>query len=358
MSQYFQGLNYSLANEDTKIEYDLLPRGVGSVFTVCGSGARVLPLIAKDPQKVTVVDLSSTQLALCRLRVAAARILSYQDFLFLLGYRKDESLGRAALMGKISLSNEDQELWKSSQHLWEKTGFIYLGRWENHFMKLGKLFSLIPGVNLSPLFEASSLVEQRKILPRYWHPRLFHLFTKIVLNEKVSNRLLYKGSFAGAKDQRTSKRSTSELVSEEFNDLFQNTWVRSNFFLNMIFLGEIRFAEAYPLEATEEIWQGVREARSEIVYSTGNLLTLVKEKAHDFYSLSDTFSYMSPEDLKDFLPSLPQEVPLNSRIIIRTFMRSPSFPLSSPWRTDHEENLACAKNDATRVYEFLVLKKA
>lgn len=357
MSQYFQGLNYSLANEDTKVEYDLLPEGVDSVFTVCGSGSRVLPLMAKNPKEITVVDLSPTQLALCRLRIAAAKSLSYEDFLYFLGYRKKGSAPRRDLLNRLGLSAEDQKLWEEIHSKWEHEGFIYLGRWESHFMKLGRVFSLIPGVNLAPLFAASSLEEQKKILHRHWHPRLFRLFTKIVLGEWVSNRLLYKGSFAGSKERRTSSRSPAELVGEEFNDLFAHTWVRSNYFLNMIFLGEVSYEEAYPIEATRDVYERVRNSGTKIHYTSGNLLKLVEEKAHDFYSLSDTFSYMEPMDLKNFLPGLPPGVKEGSQMVIRTFMRSPYFTVQSPWSTDENLNQALAKKDCTRVYEFLVLKK-
>lgn len=357
MSKYFQGLNYSLANEDTWIEYDLLPQNAKSVFSVCGSGSRVLPLIAKNPEEITVVDLSPTQLALCRLRIKAAKNLSWEDYLFLLGYKTDGPVMRSDLMSKIDLTGDDQKLWKEIQPDWEARGFIYLGKWENHFMKLGKLYTFIPGIDLKPLFDAESLEAQREMLKRYWTPRFFKLFTKIVLNDWVSNKLLYKGSFAGGKEKRTSERSASELVFEEFSDLFENTWIRSNYFLNMIFLGKIKYQEAYPLEALEEVWHGVRNSKSEIYFSTGNLLSMVQEKAYDFYSLSDTFSYMNSEDLQDFLPSLPKDVVSGSQMVIRTFMRKPQFQVNSSWRTDTKKNLDSAKKDCTRVYEFHILKK-
>lgn len=357
MSQYFQGLNYSLANEDTKVEYDLLPEGVDSVFTVCGSGSRVLPLIAKNPKEITVVDLSPTQLALCRLRIAAAKNLSYEDFLYFLGYKKDGEVKRTELMSKLDLITEDQNLWKQNEADWVQSGFVYLGRWENHFMKLGRVYDALPGVDVTPLFESKNLEEQKRILRKHWHPRLFDLFTRVVLNEWVSNRLLYKGSFAGGKDKRTSDRTAAKLVSEEFSDLFESTWVKANFFLNMIFLGEIRYPEALPLEATEKTWSLLQSNETRIKYQSGNLLEIIKDRPHNFYSLSDTFSYLSPTDLENFLPSLPKGIHPGAKMVIRTFMRKPYFPINSSWQTDHEENLALAKKDCTRVYEIIVMKR-
>ena len=52
MSQpYFNQLNYTLGNEDTSLELAILPERVGHVFSVAGSGGRVVPLLAKFPRK-------------------------------------------------------------------------------------------------------------------------------------------------------------------------------------------------------------------------------------------------------------------------------------------------------------------
>ena len=356
MSTYFQGLNYGLANEDTWIEFDLAPEGAKSFFSVCGSGSRVTPLLAKAPEELHVVDLSDTQLALCRLRVAAMKHLTYPEYLYFLGYLKEGMSKRSELMAKLKLSTVDEHLWKSEQFLWEPQGFIYLGKWERHFMKVGKLFQALTLGNLRPIFEARDLEEQKKILKKYWHPKLFHLYTKVVMNEWVANRLLYKGHFAGGSDRKTMNISAADFVFNEVNDLFQNTWVRGNYFLTMIFLNEVSTKDSYPAECHEEIFQKVKRAETKIHYHNKNLLELLLEKGHDFYSLSDTFSYMQDSEVKDFLSKLPVLGP-KSQIVIRTFMRKPSFEISSPWKTDDRKNKELAKKDCTRMYEFNFLER-
>ena len=67
---------------------------------------------------------------------------------------------------------------------------------------------------------------------------------------------------------------------------------------------------------------------------------------------------MKDEDVADFLEALPQEIKKSSLMVIRTFMRKPSFKISSPWETNPELNEKYAKEDCTRMYEFSVLKKA
>jgi S-adenosylmethionine-diacylglycerol 3-amino-3-carboxypropyl transferase len=358
MSKYFQGLNYSLANEDTWIEYNLAPLGAKSFFSVCGSGSRVSPLLAKNPQEMHVVDLSETQLKLFRLRFQAARTLSYQEYLHFLGYTNSpDQENRSHIIEKLKLSSEDLHHWKAQEHLWQKAGFIYLGKWESHFMKLGKIFKKISFSDLGPVFAARNMDEQREAVKKYWKPAFFKRYTQIVMNEWIANKLLYKGSFAGGKDNKTMSITAAQFIYDEFNDLFQNTWVRSNYFLQMIFLNEVAHPEAFPAECNEEIFEGIKNCQTKIYYHKENLLKLLRSKPHDFYSLSDTFSYMSNEEVKDFLRDLPEEVPQATNMVIRTFMRKPSFEIVSPWETNVGENHEMAKNDCTRMYEFTILKK-
>lgn len=358
MSTYFQGLNYGLANEDTWIEYNLAPTNAKSFFSVCGSGSRVTPLLAKNPEHLHVVDLSETQLALFRLRLAAIKNLTYQEYLYFLGYVKESSglRKRTELMAQLKLSESDQNLWKSDQNLWENEGFIYLGKWERHFMMVGRVFQKLSFSNLRPVFEAKNLEEQKKIIHKHWKAGLFKLYTKVIMNEWVANRFLYKGHYAGSNDRKTMQISAAEFVFNEVNDLFQNTWVRSNYFLNMIFLNEVSHTDCYPTECNEEIFNAVKKSTTQIHFHKKNLLELLLAEGHDFYSLSDTFSYMQDSEVKDFLSKLPVSSP-KSQIVIRTFMRKPSFMISSPWKTDGQENKDLAKRDCTRMYEFNVLRR-
>lgn len=357
MSKYFQGLNYGLANEDTWIEYNLAPENAESFFSVCGSGSRVTPLLAKNPKHMHIVDLSETQLALFRLRFAAIKNLSYPEYLYFLGYTKTSNRRRAELITKLNLSAEDLKLWRDQRSLWEDQGFIYLGRWERHFMLMGRIFQKITMTSVRPLFEVRNLEDQRRLLPKYWHPKLFKLYTKIIMNERVANKLLYKGSFAGGKENKTMEISAADFVYREVNDLFQNTWVRGNYFLNMIFLNEVATPDCFPIECNEGIFNKVKSCETQIHFHKQNLLDLLMSQGHNFYSLSDTFSYMKDEEVKDFLNKLPTPEGGRSQIVIRTFMRKPAFSITPPWTTDPALNADLAKTDCTRMYEFNVLDR-
>ena len=66
-SQFFNKLNYTMSNEDTQFEYDLLDYNQGHVLCIAGSGSRVIPLLAKKPKRLSISDYSIEQLALTSL---------------------------------------------------------------------------------------------------------------------------------------------------------------------------------------------------------------------------------------------------------------------------------------------------
>ncbi len=357
MSEYFVGFNYSLANEDTNIELKLAKENPDSMFVVCGSGSRSVPLLSKNPKELHVVDLSIDQLMLFKLRYAANKALAYDEFLYFLGYNKASvrHQSRADLFMKLDLDEKEKEYWKSKMDLWKDNGVLYLGKWEKHFMMLGRFYQKTISKNLRPIFEAKSLAEQKEILSQYWKPLAFKIYTHLVMNPYVANKLLYKGHFAGGKNKNTMKISAAELVYQEFNDLFQNTWVRANYFVQLIFLNEVAYREAFPPEAQEEIFDKVKKSESKIFLHQDNLLSVIGQRDHEFYSLSDTFSYMSDGQVQNFFDLLAPNLKPETKIVIRSFMRNPDFPLKAPWNSDTVLNTKLHKEDCTRMYEFKVL---
>jgi S-adenosylmethionine:diacylglycerol 3-amino-3-carboxypropyl transferase len=358
--EYFNDFNYSLANEDTWVELNLAKPNLESIFAVCGSGSRSVPLLSLNPKELHVTDLSLNQLRLFQLRLAAIKNLDYEEYLFFLGYLKslektNSSVERIRLFERLQLSSLEKEYWRQRQDIWSPNGFIYLGRWEKHFMMLGRVFQQLSFSDLKPIFAANSLAEQKELVKKHWPKSLFKLYTKLVLNSYVSNKLLYKGAYAGSDKRRTSSMTPSELIFHEFNDLFENTWVRSNYFLQLIFLNEIHFAEAYPAEANKDIFNKVKMSQTKVFYHEKNLLDLAKEKPHNFYSLSDTFSYLSNEQAQGFFKNLPN-LDSQTKIVIRSFMREPTFQVDSNWAVLEDEMKKAKALDCTRMYDFKILK--
>jgi S-adenosylmethionine-diacylglycerol 3-amino-3-carboxypropyl transferase len=222
---------------------------------------------------------------------------------------------------------------------------------------MGKLLRRAARLSAAPLFSAHTLEEQRRLYDKHWNPKLFHGFLRLALSDFVFNRYLYRGHYAGGKDRRTVQEPAWEMVYREMTHRFTNTLVRKNFFLQMIFLGEVRYEEGLPPEAHPEVFQRAKDSTTEVRFTLGNFLELTQKNAYDFYSLSDTISYVADADAKTFVPKLHPEVPKGALILIRSFMRQPEIPVQSPWSIDREIAEDAKVQDCTGLYEFLALRR-
>lgn len=361
--EYFSDLNYTLSNEDTRIEFELLPEGVDRVFSIAGSGARCLPLIAKNPKYLDVIDMSVSQLYLCELRLQAMKTLSYEEYLFLMGYRgalqsgNDEGDDREVLFDRLKLSPEATKYWKERRDGWRPRGFILLGRWESHFQKLGYLFRDVLKCDFSKVFAAQSLEEQIELYEEHWPKLRWNSFIRIAASEFVFNKFLYKGHFSGKSEHRTEERSPSQFIMEEFDRIFRTQLVRKNYFMQILFLGRIAHEEGLPFEAHEHVVAAVKKSPTQIRYLHGNLLEHLPQHPYDFISLSDTISYLNEQDANLILQKLSPQTKAGSCMVIRSFLRAPTAINTQGWTELADKNSWAQKKDGTGVYQFHIYKK-
>lgn len=362
-TEYFSDLNYTLANEDTRIEFDLLPENMERVFSIAGSGARCLPLIARHPKVLDVVDMSVSQNYLCELRYQATKALTYEEYLFFLGYRgalqsgEDQGDRRWDLFNKIQLSAEAKKYWLERRAGWEPRGFILLGKWESHFQKLGFLFRDVLQCDFTKVFEAQSLSEQRELYEKYWPHVRWKSFIRVAASEYVFNKFLYKGHFSGRSEAKTEERAPWQFVIEEFDRIFQTQMVRKNYFMQILFLGRIAYEEGLPLEARQQIFDRVKAAPTQVNYLLGNLLEHLPKRTYDFISLSDTISYLTAEEANQVLQKLHGTNKPGSQVVIRSFMRAPTAIDLTGWEACLDKNEKAQKKDGTGVYQFHIFKK-
>ena len=136
---YFNKLNYSLANEDTTFEYQMMLPNLGHIVSVAGSGGRVIPILASQPKKLTCVDLSVEQLYLTEFRIEACRQLEYDDYIKLLGYEKIDSSERRKIFGKLKLTDKTKHFIESVFSELQFESLLYTGKWEKTFSKLSRM---------------------------------------------------------------------------------------------------------------------------------------------------------------------------------------------------------------------------
>jgi S-adenosylmethionine-diacylglycerol 3-amino-3-carboxypropyl transferase len=321
MAVYFSDLNYSLSNEDTSVERQLLSKvssPAKKVFTICGAGSRVIPLLLPDVSYIKVVDMSEQQLCLLRLRLATIKNLNYETFLSFWGY-KDSPISRIEILQSLHLDKKDTDYWLSQKKQWQN-GFLFSGRWESFLRKLGVLFRLLFRANFESLFTCQNLSQRQEWYDKNFPIRRLKTFLNIFANPFIFNLFLYKGHFA------RSQESLSEFLMRVFKIILIEKDPKKSFFAQMLFLGDLRYSEGWPIEADQEVFNSAKNFKGQIEIVKGDLIQELKShKKFDFLSLSDVASYLEPQQLNSLEAVIMETLRSDGLSVIRSFRRHPEF---------------------------------
>ena len=367
---YFKTLNYSLANEDSSLEMGVLAPGAGHVFSIAGSGARVLPLFARNPRHVTIADMAPEQLWLSELRIEAVRALTHREYLAFFGYpqggrRKSSTpTQRRALLKKIednSQLSHDAKLFAHSlfDNLhWQHP--LYAGRWEHTFRRLARMMRRAVGTRGLHIFDMPTLEEQRTFFNKEFPKRRFDMALMVLGNARTFNRLLYKGHFP----THNLPVSAQEMYRRAFTHLFMNGLARENYFLQLIMLGKLIHAEGNPVECQSEVFgrikDGIRGATIQYLRGDANKLAHDAVRTYgsiDFFSFSDVPSYFTGELESRYLQLLKPALSDSGCVVVRNYIHIPEW-LDIAGYTDeaglHSELISAEK---VQVYDVHVYRK-
>jgi S-adenosylmethionine-diacylglycerol 3-amino-3-carboxypropyl transferase len=322
--KYFQDLNYTLGNEDTSVEIELVrlfkPK---NVFAIGGSGGRSLPLLLEHTELLTLSDLSLPQLHIAELRYVTYKNFSYDDFMKFWGYfpydAKDNSNFREVEFGIMKLSPACREFF---QHVFEETKFnspLYLGKWEKTFKFLSKINMKVLGKDYDRIMHFDNLLEQRDYFYTEF-PRSRWKFVIFLLgNKSLFNTLLYKGNFI----VKNSPLSHFDYYYSAFERLFINELASKSFFLNLCFYGRINSLNGVPVEATAPVHEHIKNSNAKIQYVNEDFVTLLAkgETKYDFLSLSDVPSYFRGDLERDFMQKIKPSLEKDAVIVVRYYLR-------------------------------------
>lgn len=368
MTAYFHHLNYTLANEDTALEMTILPESVDHVAVVGGSGSRVLPLFAKNPKNVTCVDISPEQLLLVELRIETCRQLVHVEFLDFWGYPHPEKTQknpspsairqrRKILFNKLILSVAVQSYFqKLFTHLdWQR--LLYLGRWEQTFQKIAKITRLVTRSQADKLFSFADLDQQIAYLKHEFPRWGWYLGLLLVGNGTYFNTLLYKGHFP----QKNISQSYFRYYVKAFDHLLHQGLARENYFLQLVFLGEIKDGRGNPVECHYLTYQAVQAGikRAKIVYQPGSILDQVQiaEIPIDFLSMSDVPSYFSGETEKNYLQQMRPNIKTGGLVVDRYYLHVPEDLNLEGFESVTETYRQQIEQEKTQMYRVVVLKR-
>jgi len=345
-----------MANEDSQLEYELLPTGSNHVVTISGSGSRVIPLLARQPKNLTVIDVSPSQLALCELRMESMRVLSYEEFLIFWGYQPKSNWNeqRKKIFNSLPLTPDFRTMLE--QHF-EHNGWEALlldGRWEKTFIFFSKIAKLLLGKKwLERLFECRSIPEQTRLIEKDFPTLGWKTLLNLVGNAKTFNTLLYKGHFP----KKNIPDKIPVFYQKSFARLFRLCPARENYFLQLCFTGKIQFPEGFPFEVNPKIFEQAKAslATTKIQYISSDLIEWIgKSKNISFVSTSDVVSYFSGELESHFLQWMKPGLDPNARIVVRSYLRIPEGQITTGFKDQTAQFQEFIQSEKTQMYHVQV----
>jgi S-adenosylmethionine-diacylglycerol 3-amino-3-carboxypropyl transferase len=326
-NQYFSNLNYSLGNEDTRLESSLVRKfSSKKILSVCGSGSRALPLLHTGVTELICVDVALQQKFLVELRIATFKYLNHEEFLRFWGYAPfkpslDQSF-REEILAKLNLSSDAFKYIEEYFQNNEWRSLLYVGNWERTFLIFSRLIRILLQDHADKIFEFENIEDQREYFENKFPWARWNFIMFVLGNRTVFNSLLYKGCFI----KKNVPESHFSYYSSAYKRLFNTDLTRKSFFLQLCFLGEIKYSEGNLNEADPSIFKEIKSCinKAELSVINGELISTIKNYQNlDFVSLSDVPSYFEGEVERNFLQEIRPHLSLGGIVVIRNYLRVP-----------------------------------
>ena len=350
MQNYFQSLNYTMANEDTTLEFELARKlNSKKILTVGGSGSRALPFLALPLEALSIVDVSADQLMLIELKLLTIKQLEHQDAV--LFWTSEETRVREEIFNKLKLEQKFQDFYHFHTEQNPKIAPLFWGKWEKTFIKISKITSFFFSKKLREALFTTDKPWQ--LYQDYIRGVKWDILLKIVGNKAMFNSILYKGSFI----QKNSKLSYFDYYYQAFERLFALDVKRSHF-LQLCFCGKVVTPEGLPIEFDPELFARIKASTITPQYIQGSVFERPESTQYDFVSLSDVPSYLSGDIEKNYLQMIKKNVAKSGVVVNRFYLRSTENTNESGYQDITQNHSGPISQELVQMYQVQLLQKS
>jgi S-adenosylmethionine-diacylglycerol 3-amino-3-carboxypropyl transferase len=288
----FDIIRYAQVWEDADILVAAMrPRPGDTVVSIASAGDNALALLAEGPERVIAVDLNPTQLACLRLRIAAYRTHSHEEYLELMGSRASGRRRHLLEQAAKTLSPDDQKFWAGQKDQVIKLGAAGVGKFERYFKTFREW--VLPFIHnretIDELLRPREPHEREEFYTRHWNIWGWRMMLKVFFSRTVMGKLGRDPAFfdhvEGGPAEQVARLTRKALVDQDPSD---------NPYLHWILRGS--HGGALPRAMREEHYETIRDRLDHLEVRLCTVETLAEEGVKaDAFNLSDIFEYMSPE---------------------------------------------------------------
>ena len=323
-----------------------------SIMAITSGGCNVLGFLLFDPKIIYSVDINPTQSYLLELKMAAVKMLDYNEFIAFMGLVPETN--RLILYEKIkgAISPNAIEFW-NTQHRILTQGLLMNGKYERFIKIAGKCINLLQGKKrVEGLFIEKTKPEQEIYFDTSWNTKRFGYLFKILFNKRMLAR---RGLVADYFHFDDGSKSFAESFYNRSRKAFRNISIKGNYFLSLYLTGKYRNLEEVPAYLRKENFDIIKERINRIKLITSDAQSYLDEASADSidcFALSNICELMSEEETLRLFTAVIRTSRQNSRVVFRNLMIPREVPESLRGQITKNELLSkeIYDNDRSFVY--------
>jgi S-adenosylmethionine-diacylglycerol 3-amino-3-carboxypropyl transferase len=287
----FTAVRYAQCWEDADVLLDALAVQPGDVcLSIASAGDNALALLARHPAKVFAIDLNPAQLACLELRVAAYRLLSYDDLLVFLGSRRGQHRAKLYQTCRRLLSRHARAYWDERPEDIAH-GLASAGKFEQMMLRFRS--AIVPLAHdrlmVDRLLAGGTRSERQAFFEARWNTPMRRLLATLFLPRVVQARTGRAVPFLPSSDLAHGRRllARSERLITDL-DPSQNPY------LHWMLTGT--HGAALPFALRPENVPAIRANLDRLDWrlcALEDVLGELGDRSVDRFNLSDTFEYLA-----------------------------------------------------------------
>lgn len=286
-------LRYAQCWEDADLLVDALDIQEGDVcLSIASGGDNSLAMLSRAPSRVIALDFNPVQIALLELKVAAFRVLEYQEVLELMGSRKSNRRIELYKSCRNQLAGSSRRYWDYNSKLIAR-GIGGAGRFEQYLRLFRKLvLPLAHGRNnVEHWFKCSSREELEEYYHGVWDTRSWRILFRLFFSRFVMGQL--------GRDPQFFKHAEGEVsarILARTRDGLMRTLPADNPYLQWILTGNHSLSLPYALRRSN--FESIRDNLDRLEWhciSLERYLETADQNSIKHFNLSNVFEYI-PED--------------------------------------------------------------
>ncbi len=297
------------------------------VFSITSGGCNTLAFLVDDPREVIALDANPYQNYLLDLKMAAFRVLAYEEMLEFVGVLP--SSRRATLYRRLR-----SHLGPGSTAYWDgqdekiRRGIIHCGRYEAYMAILRQWVCRLKGRRLVEQFFTARTKADRAVLYRKeWDTVGWRLLTRLLLSRATMTLLFDKAFFAQLGESFSFGGHFRGLVERALIELSPG----ENPYLSYILLESYRSPEALPLYLQRRSFDPIRTRLDRVRIITGTCEDYLASRLSGTiskFNFTNIFEWMPAESFEQVLRETVRVARAGAVITYRNLLVPRSRPAS------------------------------